>query len=101
MASGGERPDLEGLRELEDVLRLLTEELAAWRRRALSAEGRVAEVARLSDGDGTGGARIEALEDANRALERRLVTARAQLQEVLARLRFLEQQEGGVGGERG
>lgn len=101
MASGGERPDLEALRELEDVLRLLSEELAAWRRRALTAEARVAETARLTDGDGTGTARVEALEDANRGLERRLGTARAQVLEILGRLRFLEQQEGGGGGEHG
>ncbi len=100
MASGGERPDLEALRELEDVLRLLTEELAGWRRRALGAEAKVAETARLSDGDGGGTARLAALEDANRQLERRLVTARAQVGEILGRRRFLEQQEGGAGGER-
>lgn len=101
MASGGERPDLEALRELEDVLRLLSEELAGWRRRALSAESRVAEAARFADGDGAGAGRVEALEDENRGLERRLVTARAQVQEILGRLHFLEQQEGGIGGERG
>ncbi len=101
MASGGERPDLEALRELEDVLRLLTEELAGWRRRALTAESRVAESARFADGDGAGVARIEALEEENRGLERRLVSARGQVQEILGRLRFLEQQEGGAGGERG
>ena len=101
MASGGERPDLEALRELEDVLRLLTEELAGWRRRALTAESRVAESARFADGDGGGAARIEALEEENRGLERRLVSARGQVQEILGRLRFLEQQQGGAGGERG
>ena len=101
MASGGERPDLEALRELEDVLRLLTEELAGWRRRALTAEGRVAESARLADAEGTGAPRLETLEDANRGLERRLAAARAQVLEILGRLRFLEQQEGGAGGERG
>ncbi len=101
MASGGERPDLEALRELEDVLRLLTEELAGWRRRALTSEARVAEQARYADGDGSGAGRLEALEDANQGLERRLVTARAQVLEILGRLRFLEQQEGGAGGEHG
>ena len=101
MASVGERPDLDALRELEDVLRLLTEELAGWRRRALTAEARLAETARL-DGEGGGGAdRVEALEEANRSLEQRLVTARSQVQEILGRLRFLEQQEGNGGGDRG
>jgi hypothetical protein len=100
VASAGERPDLDALRELEDVLRLLAEELSGWRRRALTAEARVAEVTRLADGDGGGTARVEEMEDANRGLERRLVTARAQVQEILGRLRFLEQQGGGAGGER-
>ena len=101
MASAGERPDLEALRELEDVLRHLAEELAGWRRRALSAEARVAEAARLA-GDGNGGlSRIEELEDENRSLELRLGTARAQVQGILDRLAFLEQQQGYDGGDRG
>jgi hypothetical protein len=101
VASVAERPDLDALRELEDVLRLLTEELAAWRRRALTAEARLADSARLVDG-GVGPAdRVGSLEDENRALEQRLVTARAQVLEILGRLRFLEQQEGNGGGDRG
>jgi len=98
LASAGERPDLEALRELEDVLRHFTEELAGWRRRALSAEARVAEAARLAGGGDGGLGRVEELEDVNRALEQRLGTARAQVLEILNRLRFLEQQQGnGVG----
>lgn len=100
MASVAERPDLDALRELEDVLRLLTEELAGWRRRALTAEARVAETARLAEGGGNGSDTLEALEEANRSLEQRLVTARTQVQEILGRLRFLEQQEGNGGGDR-
>ncbi len=98
MASAAERPDLDALRELEDVLRLLTEELAGWRRRALTAESRLAETSRL--GDGAEGGEAEALEEANRDLEQRLVTARGQVQEILGRLRFLEQQDGDGGGDR-
>jgi hypothetical protein len=100
VASAGERPDLDALRELDDVLHHLTEELAGWRRRALSAESKVADAARFAEGDG-GAGRIEELEDANRGLERRLVTARTQVQEIIARLRFLEQQQGNGGGDRG
>ena len=100
MASAGERPDLDALRELEDVLRHLTEELAGWRRRALSAEARVADAARLADG-GDGPGRLKELEDTNLVLEARLVTARTQVEEILGRLRFLEQQQGNGGGDRG
>ena len=100
MASVAERPDLDALRELEDVLRLLTEELAAWRRRALTAEARLADSVRLDGGVGAAD-RVGTLEDENRALEQRLVTARAQVLEILGRLRFLEQQEGNGGGDRG
>lgn len=101
MASAGERPDLEALRDLDDVLRHLTEELAGWRRRALTAESRVADVARVAE-DGDGGlGRITELEDEHRELERRLVTARTQVHEILGRLQFLEQQQGNGGGDRG
>jgi hypothetical protein len=100
VASAGERPDLEALRELDDVLRHLTEELAGWRRRALSAESKVADAARFAAGDG-GAGRIQELEDAKEGLERRLVTARTQVQDILGRLRFLAQQQGNGGGDRG
>ena len=52
MGSVGERPDLDALHELEEVLKHLADELAAWRRRALSAESRVADHSRASGGDG-------------------------------------------------
>ena len=101
MVSAGERPDLDALHELEDVLRHLAEELAGWRRRALSAEAKSAEVARFAE-DGNGGAgRLTALEEENRNLERRLVAARALVEEILGRLRFLDQQQGKGEGDHG
>lgn len=101
MASAGERPDLDALRELDDVLRHLTEELAGWRRRALSAEAKAADAARfVEDGDG-GVGRVKTLQDENRELERRLVTARTQVQEILSRLQFLGQQQGNGEGDHG
>lgn len=100
MASAGERPDLDALRELEDVLRHLTEELAGWRRRALTAEAKAADAARfVEDGDG-GAGRVKTLQEENRGLEQRLVTARAQVQEILGRLQFLGQQQGDGGEDR-
>ena len=101
LASVGERPDLDALRELDDVLRHLTEELAGWRRRALTAEGKAADAARFAE-DGDGGAgRVKALQDENRGLEQRLVTARAQVHEILGRLQFLGQQQGNGEGAHG
>jgi hypothetical protein len=90
MGSADERPELEALRELEDVLRHLAQELAAWRRRALTAEGRIADQAR--EGDEEGAPRLQGLEEANRALEQRLGAARARLSELISRLDFLEVQ---------
>jgi hypothetical protein len=90
MASGGERPDLEALRELGEVLQHLESELAGWRRRALGAEAKLADV-------GLGGEappRSKELEDQNRVLEQRLAGAKTLVGDILERLRFLEQQQG-------
>lgn len=92
MASGAERPDLDALRELEEVLRHFETELAAWRRRALSAESRLNEVA-----GGESGVTQTRLEEENRALAQRLQAAKGHLGELLDRLRFLEQQQGNGG----
>jgi hypothetical protein len=98
MASGGERPDLEALAELEEVLRHFEHELAGWRRRALSAETRLAE----SGGDpgGASSSRLQQLEDENSMLSQRLLAAKGHLGDLLERLRFLEQQQGNGGAER-
>ena len=97
MASGSERPDLEALRELEEVVRHFESELASWRLRALSAESRLAEVA-----GGEAGVSHVRLEEENSALTQRLQAARGRLGELLDRLRFLEQQQGnGVSGAGG
>ncbi|HTT67725.1 MAG TPA: hypothetical protein VMF70_06835 [Gemmatimonadales bacterium] len=92
MGSAGERPDLDALRELEEVLHHLADELGAWRRRALTAEARLAELARLQEGGGTALLRLRELEEENTGLERRLGSARTQLSELVGRLGFLEQQ---------
>ena len=63
MGSGGERPDLDALRELEEVLRHLADELGAWRRRALTAEARLAELARIQEGGGSAMLRLRELEE--------------------------------------
>jgi hypothetical protein len=89
MGSTGDRPDLDALHELEEVLRHLSEELAAWRRRALTAESRVSDPSKPGEG---GRARARDLEEANRVLEQRLDAARGKVTELVGRLDFLEQQ---------
>lgn len=93
--SAGEKPDLEALRELEGVLRHLESELASWRRRALGAEQRVAELAR--EPVAVGGDAGDDLAEHNRELERRLESARVRVADLLDRLNFLEQQRGNGG----
>jgi chromosome segregation ATPase len=97
MASGGDRPDLDALRELEEVLRHLESELAGWRRRALGAESRITDLG------GAGGAavgRLQELEAQNAALGQRLSQAKTRVADLLDRLRFLEQQRGNGGQNR-
>jgi predicted nucleic acid-binding Zn-ribbon protein len=89
MGSADGRPDLDALRELEDVLRHLAQELAAWRRRALTAESLIADARDRGEG---GPPRLRELEEANQALEQRLDAARSRLSELISRLDFLEVQ---------
>ena len=90
MAPSGERPDLEALKELGEVLSHLESELAGWRRRALNAESRLADSG-LGGGDGP--PRSKQLEDENHALLQRLTNAKGRVGELLERLRFLEEQQ--------
>jgi len=92
MGSAGERPDLDAFRELEEVLHHLADELGAWRRRALTAEARVAETQRSMDVGDTSMLRLRELEEENHAMEQRLGTARTRLSELVSRLGFLEEQ---------
>ena len=91
MAYAGDRPDLEALHELEEVLHHLSEELGTWRRRALTAEAKAAD---QRGGDGGDGPllRLRELEEENAALAQRLDAARAELGALVGRLGFLEEQ---------
>lgn len=83
-----ERPEFQALAELERVLAGVAEELAAWRRRAQRAEAALGE-----DRDVVGQReRVMALEAENRDLRARLAAARGRVEELLKRLRFLEEQ---------
>ncbi len=97
--SGGERPDLEAFEALEEVLRHLESELAGWRRRALSAESRAADLQRTVEQGDDAPARSKVLEEQNQELARRVEHAKGRVTDLLQRLRFLEQQSGNGGSE--
>jgi hypothetical protein len=89
--SDSENPELVALAGLEDVIKHVADELASWRRRALKAEGERGALGVDHDVVGLK-ERIVSLEGQNGELERRLEAARSRLQDLLKRLRFLEEQ---------
>jgi len=91
LASNDERPELRALAELEAVIGAVTQEVAAWRRRALKAEAGRAQAGAAPD-LAAARDRIQELEDENLELHHRLRTARERVEQLLARLQFLEEQ---------
>lgn len=90
------RPDLAALRELEQLIGALGDEMAAWRRRAHEAEARCRELeVRLESAESEesqpAGAATD-VERENEELRRRLEAARIRTRQLLDRLRFLRQQ---------
>src|SRR5689334_24278009 len=88
------RPDVEAVRELETLVRQMAEQLASFRRRALSAEERLRhldtadehpEPPRVRD-------RIRPLEQEKASLRGRLDAATARTRSLLERLRLLPEQ---------
>lgn len=83
--------------QLGRLVRRLGEELASYRKRALSAEARLRtvedEAARVA---GTSPQRVLELERENAELNRRLTVARTRTEKMLARVRFLKQQRDGA-----
>ena len=98
--SDSERPDIAAADELEQLIRALGEEMAAWRRRAHEAESRIRdlEAARAPAGGEPAQADSD-LRRENRELRQRLEAARARTQQLVERLRFLRQQHQ-IGAER-
>ncbi len=89
--SNDDRPDLAALEALQRVLDDLTGELSAWRRRALKAEGEREQMG--ADYDAVANReRILELEGDNEALTKRLDAARTRVNDLIGRLRFLEEQ---------
>jgi hypothetical protein len=112
------RPDVAAFRELELLVRHLSDQLAGYRRRALGAEARVRELEQRTQAlegaltaaraqavppapvpmvlPSAGDARLEA---ENRQLRQRLAEARERTGVLVARVRFVRQ-AAGQGGER-
>ena len=89
--SNEERPEFQALEELRDVLTALSSELSAWRRRALTAEAEQTQLQLDSDLVASR-ERMVALQSENAELKQRLDTAHGRVSELIARLRFLEEQ---------
>jgi hypothetical protein len=89
--SSEDRPEFQALDELRDVLHSVTEELAAWRRRALKAESDQTELG-LGQDVVANREKVVALEAENTDMQQRLEAARSRVEELLTRLRFLEEQ---------
>lgn len=88
------RLDVEAVRELETLVRQMAEQLASFRRRALSAEERLRH---LDVGDDQADPprvreRIRTLEQENATLRGRLDAATTRTRSVLDRVHFLRQQ---------
>ncbi len=84
--------------ELETLVRNLGEELAAFRKRALTAETRLKALGASPVGDATAEERLAALQDENAQLRARLREASEKTRTMLDRVRFLRQQHV-LGGE--
>jgi hypothetical protein len=98
--SANERPDARAVRELEVLVRNLVDELAAFRKRALTAEGKLKEIASTEGGAQGVEAITRAAELAteNAHLRKQLDTARTRASGVLTQVKFLRQQA--QGGEK-
>ena len=100
------RPEVAAFHELQTLVRHLGDELAGFRRRALTAEARVRELeakesrlARTSPRELAD--RCAVLEGENADLRGRLDAATARTRQMLDRVRFIRQQtQNGSGGER-
>jgi hypothetical protein len=91
-----ERPDFRALDELEQLLRHVGEELAAWRRRSLKAEAELQDF--KTKGTGPAGPellqsrqRVIDLEVENQVLRQRIEAARERVATIESRLTFLSQ----------
>ena len=96
MLSESVSPERAAFMELEQLVKHLGDELAAFRRRALQAEAKVKGLESTGVRGQVSPERLQFLERENEALNTRLEAARARTQQMIDRVRFLSQQHGGV-----
>jgi predicted RNase H-like nuclease (RuvC/YqgF family) len=99
--SDNEHPDVLAFQELEQLIRALGNEMAAWRRRAHEAEAqlRTVEASPAAHATSADPGIVRALERENEELRARLESARQRTEQLLERMRFLRQQHE-LGAER-
>ena len=87
-----ERPDVGAFRELQSVVRHLTDEIAGFRKRALVAEAKLKGFESASGPTAKSGARLARLEEENARLRSQVEKARSTTKGMLDKVRFLRQQ---------
>ena len=93
--------DFASFRELEQLVHSLGEELAGFRKRALSAENRLKALeATNGPAELFSHERLAVAEQENAELKRRLAEATERTNQVVAQLRFLRQQHERAGSDR-
>ncbi|MGI8401698.1 MAG: hypothetical protein ACR2NS_08885 [Gemmatimonadaceae bacterium] len=90
------RPETSAFAELEQLVKHLGDELAAFRRRALQAEARLKGLETTGSKGVVSPERVQHLERENAGLNTRLEAARARTQQMIERVRFLRQQHDGA-----
>lgn len=90
------RPETSAFAELEQLVKHLGDELAAFRRRALQAEARLKGLETTGSKGVVSPERVQHLERENAGLNTRLEAARARTQQMIDRVRFLRQQHDGA-----
>ena len=90
------RPERAAFAELEQLVKHLGDELAAFRRRALQAEARLKSLETTGAKGVVSPERVQFLERENAGLTKRLEAARDRTQAMIERVRFLRQQHDGV-----
>jgi hypothetical protein len=90
------RPEQAAFTELEQLVKHLGDELAAFRRRALQAEARLKGLESTGVKGVASPERMQFLERENAGLNTRLEAARVRTQQMIDRVRFLKQQHDGV-----
>lgn len=95
--SGNDLPELRAFHELETLVRHLGEELATFRKRAITAEAQLKDAAAApavapAKQSGVSSDRAAELETENETLKTRVTRAEERVKQMLDRVRFLRQQ---------